>query len=240
MPAQDYILRMIEQLARVLRRIMFLTEGAKYEEAREEIAGASRQLIGMELGFLMQLPDEDIIGLLAPPDANDPSKCLAAAELIRLRGAVQEADFGIDASYPFYLKALNLFLRTAGITDLSRGGYAASVTAIEDKLSAFVLPLGTCSSLLAYHESAGSYARLEDALFRSLHHLSPDEAIVLARQIEAIFSRLLGIGDGEIQAGGLRREEVEEALKEIRALVQFQERDDDSSKDSSPEGAAGL
>jgi hypothetical protein len=218
MAPRDYILDMIDQLRRVFRRILTLRQEARYEEARQEIEESARLLLGTDLDFLSTFDAASIVSLLAPPDANDASKCVAAAALFRLRGDVEEALNGEDDAYPFRIRSLEIFLRASAFDDLTGPEYAEHIHAIENSLEPYLLSADTCRLLLSYHESTGAFARIEDALFRFLRHATPGDASAVARHGAEILEHLLDRSDEVLMKGGLSREEVLEALSAIRKL----------------------
>jgi hypothetical protein len=112
---QDYILRMIEQLARVLAKIFFNKEAKYYDEAFVDIDRALSTIVGLDHNLIKGLSSGDIIRLLefSSDKETAKAKCLITAKLLKenadLKYLVNKEDSEIATEY---LKALDLFLES--------------------------------------------------------------------------------------------------------------------------------
>ena len=61
---RDYLMRMIQMLAQVLARILFLKNKREYPESIAEIQKASKKILGIEIDVLGRLSDVQMIDLL--------------------------------------------------------------------------------------------------------------------------------------------------------------------------------
>jgi len=73
---------------------------------------------------------------------------------------------------------------------------------------------------VAYAEAVGSFARAEDAIFRVLKLIGPDPRVV--EHGVGFYTRLLAKTDAELDVGDLPRDEVEESLGRLQAMVKPQ------------------
>ena len=81
----DYIMRMIEQLSRVLVQIVFHKKNGEYEQAIIQINTALKSLVGLDPEIIRTLPAEEIIRLLHIGDQLEAGKCLVIAKLLKER-----------------------------------------------------------------------------------------------------------------------------------------------------------
>lgn len=80
---EDYILRMIAQMARVLAHVRRLLLEGKHAEAGDELSGAARQG-GVDLRFLIALDEASLRPLLTTGGEIDRPKCAFFAEVLYL------------------------------------------------------------------------------------------------------------------------------------------------------------
>ena len=124
----DYIMRLIEQLGVALAQIIMRKGRQEYDEAEAIISRTAQRLLGFDLALLRRLSDEGIIGLLKRPDASDVGAYLAAAELLREQGEIDERRGGTDQGYDCYHKALSLYLEVClGAPGLCSDEFAAKI-----------------------------------------------------------------------------------------------------------------
>ena len=90
---KDYLLRMIEQTARILARVRELLVGGRTAEARAELEAAARGA-GLDLGIVLSLAPESLEPLLTTGGEIDRPKCALFAELLYLerQRALADAD----------------------------------------------------------------------------------------------------------------------------------------------------
>ena len=110
---QDYIMRMIEQLVKVLAKILFNKETGDFRAANSEIESAFKNITGLDYFMLNKLSDKDIISLLniSKDNAAATIKCLIIAKLLKEKAElpINEKIFE-ENSGEEYLKALSLML----------------------------------------------------------------------------------------------------------------------------------
>ena len=80
---KDYLLRMIEQMARVLARIRELLAAGKTTEARAELERAARTA-GLDIAIILSLTPDSLIPMLTVNGEIDRPKCALFAEVLYL------------------------------------------------------------------------------------------------------------------------------------------------------------
>ena len=60
---RDYILRLLEQLAKTLGAVLTLKKANRFEEAELAIGEAAKNLVGLDVATLLALPVEQIVTL---------------------------------------------------------------------------------------------------------------------------------------------------------------------------------
>lgn len=211
---QDYILRLIEQLARVLAQIFGLKDAAKYQEASSTVDQAFQQFLGLDSRFIDTIPDADLIALLKVGDVLDVEKCVVAACLLKAKGDMLKAQNRRDESYNAHLKALNVFLELfINYNNIDLLSSIVEMEALIEKLDTYELPIETMNRLWQYYEKIGKYSKAEDVLHEILK-ASYYESDVLDSGI-SFYQRLMAKSDDDLIAGELPQREVEEGFAEL-------------------------
>ncbi len=88
---QDYIMRMIEQLVKVLAKILFNKKEGSYQEAINNVDTAFKNILGLDFNLLNALSAKDIISLLeiAKDNSSINIKCIVIAKLLKERADIK-------------------------------------------------------------------------------------------------------------------------------------------------------
>jgi hypothetical protein len=208
-------MRLIQQLGVALGQIIFRKGREEYDEAEAIISRTAQTLLGFDMALLRRLSDEGIISMLRRPDSADVGAFIVAAELLREQGEIDEARGGEDAGYDCYHKAMSLFLEAClGAPEQCDSDYASKIAFLTGKLAPYPLPPTIRRKLFSYYEEVADYARAENVI----HHMLEDGDPQAWERGVAFYERLRGKSDGELEAGGLPRDEVEEGLEAFREL----------------------
>ena len=222
---QDYILKMIEQAAQMLERLMLLNRDGLFAEARELETEAARKFLELGDSELDAWDDEKLYTHLtrtgAPADF--PIRVGVALSLLEAR-AQSAADQGqkerADAERA---RALGLLLRAkleSQLADVPE--FAPGLEQLADAVPAESAPVGTLVLLAFYHEHSGAFAAAEDTFFRLHERLNNDPD--LRRLGEQFYARLRQLSDDALVAGNLPRDEVEQGAEQwsrLFSLVPF-------------------
>lgn len=227
---RDYILGIIEELVGAIHRVLNLTTTAQYEAAHEEIERSLRELIGLDSDTTVRLSEQELIARLKilAVDEDWHLRCLLVATLLAAEGDIRARGRDGDAGYPFHLRALHLAILGRSIdsqdsSQVDMHSWPDVLLTVEQataKLNDYRLPLETQITLLRHYHAQGKYAKAEDLLFAWLDEApneAPDEALIEGGT--ALYQSLLEQPDSVLEAGGLPRVEVEEALADLRARL---------------------
>ena len=228
MAQRDYILRMFEEMSRVIAQIVYQREIKDYQATHDLIDEQLKQTVGMGSGFLHSLPDETLLSMLTTLGTLNIEKCWLIAMLLKTEGDLYAEELDENKSYYSYLKACNLFLEALYNQNQHRD--IEKIAEIEDllkKLEDYELPLRTMQLLFWYFEYTKRYAQAEDMLF-TLLEAEPDENLEGVESIESVdemrskgeafYTHLLGKSDAELAHGNFSRTEIKDGLAHLRQL----------------------
>ena len=171
---RDYILRMIEMMGDLARRVAELMEQLEYLHLLDE---ESRLNCGMPLKALEELSENSLMEMLAP------EPLLYASELLYLRA--MEPSMQWDDRDRILLKSLRLLASLTGESILCE----LRAPRLKE-CKAAVLPLLNSDDLLQcarFFSEAGCFDEMEDALFQGLERISnPIRATALAAEGQAM------------------------------------------------------
>ena len=214
---RDYILRLVEQLAKTLGVVLTLKKAGRFDEAELSIAKAAQNLIGLDVETLLALPVEQIVSLFSPGGSLDAGKCIVVAELLCEHGEIKSFQEEEETAYHARIRALSLLLEVSGRESLERipdaGRYVRRIEALTEALATYPPVPAVQKKLIFHHERQGDFADAEDVLFELVDAGHED---VIAPGIE-LYQRLLAKSDDELERGKLPREEVEDGLSQLRS-----------------------
>ncbi len=202
-------------LGRALARIMFFRETKSYDAALLEIDNAGRSLLGLNTETIERLPADGLKDVLGSDPALLMSRLYTAGVLLKEKAEIFDLMEGERDSVPLYLKALRLMTENIeGIEELDGEKAITNVDAAVEKLKEYELPDDLERRLVSYFEHTGRYDRSEDLIFEMIERdpAFVDEGI-------SFYERLLAKSDSDLQNGRLPRNEVEDALNELRQKV---------------------
>ena len=108
MPQRDYILRMIEQMAEIVRHVRRLIQGGKASEASQEIASAAQQS-GLDIAVARAMDGQSLLNLFIPPGSTvDPTRAMLFAEVLYLDGLRERQLGNVDLARVSLAKSLLL------------------------------------------------------------------------------------------------------------------------------------
>jgi hypothetical protein len=214
---QDYILRLIEQLAQFLARILKLHERGDYDAAMVAIEDALKKLVGLDLRVIEALALEDLVTLLKPGIDLDVSRCVIVADLLKSRGDVRHALGDPDGGIDSYIRSLTLFLEVlSGPGAIELPDQIARTEWLITRLDNEDLPTLTLERLLRYYEKTRRFALAEDALWDLVESEDGDDFVDEGLDF---YDRLLQKSDSELEAGNLPRDEVVDGQARLQAIL---------------------
>jgi len=216
---RDYIMRMVEQFAKVASRILRLEEDGQFEEALTVIDKSLNDFFGLNSHLVSSLSYKDLL-LLLGGDLN-PTKSLILADFLKEEGGIFDKKDEPDESCKRYLKSLNIFLSIlVKDEEIDIGEYLYKIGEIVDKLKKYRLPTETKYKLFHYYEKVGKYSKAEELLFELIEIDHPENDIV--EEGNSFYKRLMEKDDSELIDGDLPRDEVKEGLARIREIKKKQ------------------
>jgi hypothetical protein len=220
---RDYLLRQIEQAAKMLAAIVKLARGGRPKDALGLFDQVYKPLLGVSSRVVSTLTDEQLISLLTSGSVPDLRRVASVLDAVKAEGDVLRLSGEEEAAASRYRRALSLAGHLAGrSTDLLDPELAAEVV---ERTDGMILSGDQRLALARVLESLGRYDDAEDAIFEAVddlpHASGPVDAGI------AYYQRLLALPDEELEAGGLPRDEVKGSLAELLGRKVPEEDEDD-------------
>lgn len=110
MAQTDYLLRMIEQVGRMLALLLqrILRGEAGPEEAEEAVRSAAEQL-GLDLDLLKTVSPDTLVNFMAPAGEPEPGRCWITAEMLVVDGHTELALGNAEVARDSWERALRLY-----------------------------------------------------------------------------------------------------------------------------------
>lgn len=208
---RDYLVRLIEDMTKLIAHVLKLKQERKHAEALLKVEDLLRQQFRLNSRLMGSLSASDIEKLFRHHGHLEADNLQCAARMLE-----EEADLLMDMNREeeavlHYAKVLELYL-TAGLHGADRDllRLPERIANLRDKLHSYAMPASAERLYLTYTEQEGDYAEAENTLYRLLgrHAIEPDEA-------RRFYERLLQREPDELERGGLPLAEVYEGMEEI-------------------------
>ncbi|KER09004.1 MAG: hypothetical protein HY22_14340 [[Candidatus Thermochlorobacteriaceae] bacterium GBChlB] len=124
MHRKDYVMRQIEELARVIARALSLKALKQFDDAKVELHAAGAKLLGLNEAMLNQMSDCDMLHWLGRGkclDALAAEKCRWLADILDTEADVLEAEGCLDDSFEKRVKAFSLQMECLHIEQTGDG-----------------------------------------------------------------------------------------------------------------------
>lgn len=203
---------MIEQMGKILAKVLLNKEEGKQEEAIKEIDNSFGALVGIDLTLLKTLPIENATELfgISKDKSTGSMKCLIAAKLLNAKSQLYKS-VAWEESIENNHKALGLYLRgilNIGYTEIDLTDYIGDIKAISKELKSN-LSTEEMFLLFAFHKKLKEYDIAENYLF----HLK-DLNYPNIKRIGLDFLRELELtNENELAQAGLTIDEVNESIQ---------------------------
>jgi hypothetical protein len=210
---RDYILRLIEQLAQALARILRFKSSGSTEEAEQELSKLGESAFGLSLDLLLAMSVDDLMRLQSAGEKPDFDRLALLGRFFKERGCVESESW---RAVRFFDKALRLWVIV--LEQPTAKAMILHGEALRDLLSRLEraqLLEETRLELWRAYELTGDFARaenqLEELLQVDFQRFAPAGA--------QFYQRLLDRSDEELTAGNLPRDEIEEGLLRLEKIV---------------------
>ncbi len=211
---RDYVLRLIEELAHTLHYALGLASTKEYEKGLEALDRAFGDFFGWDSNFVNAMPESYLLGMLTTANRLDVDKVTVLAVLLKAEGDILAERGEAEKAFHRYLRALRFSLAVSESgTPRALPEEFDRVEGLVEALAGYQLPPETQHRLWHYYGRTGQFARAEDTFWKLLAQSEAD-ATLISEGI-GFYEALLGNGDEVLAAGGLPRDEVEEALREL-------------------------
>ena len=209
----DYIMRLIEQFARLVSRLMGMRDVHAYQEALRLLRDESRRLVGVD-GTMLELLDLPSLRRTL----HSPERIVIAGRILEEMAGIQRLDDESTRATANSVKAVALYadvLRSD--PDVLDGDIMQRARTIVDTLGESDLTWDDLFALLSAFESLGQYDRAEDALWKLVESGFDKERVVEAGL--DFYNRLLELDDAALIAGNLPWNEVIDGRAEWERLT---------------------
>jgi hypothetical protein len=216
---QDYILRMIEQAAQMIARLLNLADEGDRNGARELEGETAAKFLDLTGANLEEWGDEKLYAHLkrnGPPVEFSIRLGVAVALLDGRAQCLEKSGLTAEAN-EFVGRAIGILLRSkieSHRADIPE--FAPGLEGFLGRMDDANMPVGTAGLLVCYHEHMRQFAAAEDALFRLQELVGNDRDVMMLGQ--DFYRRLLRETDETLEAGNLPRPEVEQGAAQWRKL----------------------
>jgi len=208
---RDIIMRMVQQLAAAIAKVLVHKDLEQYGEAFKEIDDACKGLIGMKWDFLRTFSDDQLSALLAV--AEHPAKALAACELLRQGSSLLALQGKSEESVQQALKAFSLYVElVAHDRRMLKFAPADSYGQLISALAGVELPVALEKKRFLFYEITGDLAKAREVL-KTVAAQEPE----LRKEEPGFYRRLEKLSDEELMKGGLTRQDVLDGLASLKA-----------------------
>ncbi len=214
---RDYILRMIEELRRVLAGIVALKKERRWQQVEGTLDEQFKRFLGVGAAEALRFSETELSARLMQGEATQfvRDKALFLVRLFLEAGDAAVAQDRPDEGRAFHLKGLHLLLGIlGGEPPLEHPDFVPTVAAFTAALADAPLPPQTLALLMHHYERTGAFAKAEDALFALLDATPASPEVVQFGM--AFYERLRGQRDAALAAGNLPRSELEAGMAELQ------------------------
>ncbi len=209
---QDYIVRMMQQMAIFITRVFKLRTEGEFEAAYSEIISAYGHLTGLPASLVHGLSEEDLLVMLSSRGALPVDRCIGLAELLSEEAEVLRDQGYEDDAVLRDLKALRFYLEALRESEDLRAADLPGLDEVVARMSWYPVAEPTRNLLLPYLDETGQFDQLENVL---VAWMDADDSGEAEQAAVDIYRNLLAKPDAELIVGGLVRAEIEEALAEL-------------------------
>lgn len=203
-------MRLLDQLAQALARVLSLRDNNTPDEALGFLNRESERLIGID-GALLEVLTPDALRKMTASAEHTIVAARVLEEIALIReeqGLPHEATAAGVKSFALYAAAVQIDAAAAD------DGYRERIIGFGDACAERGLTADELRELMHGYEALGAYGRAEDALFALVDSVeSPQELLLLGLDF---YTRLNGKADDELADGGLPRSEIPDGIQELR------------------------
>jgi len=212
MLTRDYLMRMIETLARALAKLIFLKDAKNYPEALKELNSVTKKLLGIDRTFINNLSNEQLFNIIDPDKKLIAPKSYLLGVVLKEESEIYELQGDEDTSVKLYQRSLYMFLTGIEFSNkIIEEDHLKKIETIIDKLKDYEIPQDLQVKLFRFYEFTRKYDKAEDMLYE----LIEKDSKFTSEGIQ-FYERLLDKSEEELIKGNLPNAEVEEGLINLK------------------------
>jgi uncharacterized protein DUF6483 len=211
----DFIMRMIRQLAEVLKRIINYKKEGQWENAQMVIDVSIKQLLGLNPILLDKLDGNALVDLFCYDDEIDHQKCVTLAALLTEQASIFEnTNQPEDKIFRYYRNSFQLFSAAFNDKQLRKENYMNYAKHCCEKLLDFNIGTNLLLDIFNFYKEYNFFSKAENVLYQLLTQ-NENEAKEHALKF---YHQLLTQDDQVLQKGDLPRDEVLDGLNKFLNL----------------------
>ena len=212
----DLITKMIEKFITALIEIENLKINEKYDEALKVIDETLSDIFRLNLKSFNSLQDEYLLEIIKVNDLIDAERYIIISVLLEKEAEIIEINGDLIICHNLFTKALNIILEAFTINDDPELiDFYDQIPILIEKISNYELSEETSLKLFKYYEETENFGKSEDVFYELLQSKNNDMTTV--KLGISFYERLLERDSDTLEKGGLPREEVEDALKQLNS-----------------------
>ena len=233
--SSDYILRLIEELGRVVAGIVAMRQRGELSEADQALDEALTRLVGFGMKVADELPSDQLVqmirlaGFSGRDGKVDTDRLVALGTLLQESGELAAARDDAALSDSRRLKSLRILLQASQQERVISHQVREAIDALTAQLADYDFPFGLKERLWLHYERLGRWSRAEDWMFELLDDEQAGPGAVAAGI--AFYERLDRRTDAELEGGGLSRAEVSAGLEQLQERLAEADEDEDEDDD---------
>jgi hypothetical protein len=212
---QDYLERMIQNVAATLARVIRLRREGRDEDALELLADESLAITRMQGDVLHAISDEDLMIMLRSRGEVEGGLCFALAEVLREEGVIMQDNEDARGAASRLTKSLRLYGESLLLADTVERDWVAGLREALLRFPVARLPEPTLDIVLAGVIKAKAYDVADNILYELL--ADDGERDTHVDRADRVYRQILADTDYTLGLAGLNRDEVEEALAALDA-----------------------
>lgn len=212
----DLTTKLIEKFRTALNEINELLNEKKYNDALDVINNALSEMFRLNLKSFNSLSDEYLIEIIKINGILEADRCIIVSVLLEKEGDILQIQGNLNESHYIYTKCLNIFLEGYLINNTPElEEFYAEIPTLINSIAEYKLSERTGLKLIRYYEDLCNFAKSEDIIFDLIENAENTETI--RKEALGFYERILKNDDTFIEQGGLTREEIYDALQELKS-----------------------
>jgi hypothetical protein len=212
---KDFIMRMIEQMGKMIAKALLNKEEGNTEEAIKEIDNSFSNLVGVDFRLFETLTSDNIAELLGilKDKSTGSMKCIIAAKLLKEKAELLKNN-QTDESQKYLHKALVLYLKgilNIGYTEVDMESYCNDVRMIEKAFKGKI-SIEEMILLFEFFKKNKEFDKAENYLFHLRNANYPE---INKIGIE-FFKELEQVDEIDLRKSGLTKIEINETIKDFK------------------------